>query len=326
MRDDLMLKFIASMKVQRPDLEDVLDSVFKVYRSSRMQEKNVDTHYLLYQPGHYYSPLPSRKEFRAVSARVYGKTPQLHGVDLNVEEQIQFVERLAGWYAEFPYRDEPAINSSKNITYRYYLKNTWFCHADAYWLYAILREYQPKRIIEIGSGFSSAVMLDANDLFLRNSVHITFIEPNPERLFSLLTDADKKTAIIHQDIVQNIPADIFSELASGDILFIDSSHVAKIGSDVLHILRNILPIIQPGVLIHFHDIFYPFEYPQEWLERGRAWNECYMLNAFLQFNKAFTIRLFGNFLGKEHAAILAENTPLCLENIGGSLWLEKTPI
>jgi predicted O-methyltransferase YrrM len=220
-------------------------------------------------PGHYHSPLPSRKKFLAVSARVYGKTPQLSGVNLNEDEQIQFVEQLAGLYAEFPYRDELAANLRlKKITYRYNLKNRYFCYADAYWLYAILREFQHKRIIEVGSGFSSAVMLDTNDLFLDKTVHFTFIEPNTERLFSLLTDGDKKTAIIHQDIVQDVPTDIFSELESGDILFIDSSHVVKIGSDALYILRSVLPLLQPGVIIHFHDIFYPFEYPQEWLKKA----------------------------------------------------------
>jgi hypothetical protein len=166
-------------------------------------------------------------------------------------------------------------------------------------------------------------MLDVNERFLDNAVQCTFIEPYPERLLSLLRDNENKRHIIYKDIVQNIPVKIFSELQSGDFLFIDSSHVAKIGSDVLYLLNNVLPTLNRNVFIHFHDIFYPFEYPREWHEEGRAWNECYILNAFLQYNTTFSIRFFGHFLGVEHAEMLRKGAPICLKNIGGSLWLEK---
>lgn len=317
MAEDLMLEFIAGIKAKRHDIDDVLDAIYEAHSLISSSTHSMDLHYLHYPPGHYYSPLPSRQELKSVSERVYGAQPCLEGINLNQKEQFKLYARLVKWYNEFPFSYEPQEHL------RYYFNNTLFCYADAYWLYAMTREFTPKRIIEVGSGFSSAVMLDTNELFLDNTIKFTFIEPYPDRLLSLLRSTDKDTCTIHKNIVQNVPVEIFTELQAGDFLFIDSSHVAKIGSDVLHLLRKVLPALNPGVIIHFHDIFYPFEYPKEWLERGVAWNECYFLNAFLQYNTTFAIKLFGNYLGVEYAEMLGKNTPICLKNIGGSLWIEK---
>jgi predicted O-methyltransferase YrrM len=316
MAEDLMLEFIAGLKAQRPDLQDVLDGVYEAHTLILAQSDSIDRQYLHYPPGHWHSPLPSGREFLAVAERVYGAPPCTAGVDLRTREQFRLFARLARWYGAFPYVEEAQEG------FRYRLNNAYFCHADAYWLYAMMREFRPKRIIEVGSGFSSAIMLDVNEHFLDNEAQLTFIEPCPERLYSLLRGEDTRHRI-YRDIVQNMPVEIFSTLQAGDFLFIDSSHVAKIGSDVLYLLKNILPSLKKNVFVHFHDIFYPFEYPKAWLEKVWAWNECYMLNAFLQYNTAFAIRLFGHFLGSEHAEILNKATPICLKNIGGSLWLEK---
>ena len=93
---------------------------------------------------------------------------------------------------------------------------------------------------------------------------------------------------------------LFRELHAGDVLFVDSTHVAKVGSDVNHIFFEILPILQPGVVVHFHDIMYPFEYEPKWIYTGVAWNEAYMLRAFLMFNPTFKILLFNSFLAHLH--------------------------
>jgi hypothetical protein len=119
-----------------------------------------------------------------------------------------------------------------------------------------LRYFKPKQIIEVGSGFSSALMLDVND--------IDFIDPYPHRLYSLLKEADAERHNVIADKVQNIDIGVFQKLKENDILFIDSSHVSKIGSDVNFLMFEVLPNIQSGVLIHFHDIFYNFEYPEYW--------------------------------------------------------------
>ena len=118
--------------------------------------------------------------------------------------------------------------------------------------------------------------------------------------------------------------EFITEGVLGDILFIDSSHVAKIGSDVVYLMTEVLPQLRPGVLVHFHDVFWPFEYPEEWVQEGRAWNETYMLKAFLQFNERFRILLFCSYLALHHRAVLEQHLPLALKNSGGSLWLRTS--
>ncbi|MBF0510802.1 MAG: class I SAM-dependent methyltransferase, partial [Candidatus Omnitrophica bacterium] len=121
----------------------------------------------------------------------------------------------------------------------------------------------------------------------------------------------------------DVDVSFFDELGENDILFVDSSHVSKTGSDVNHILFNILPKLNKGVLIHFHDIFYPFEYPKPWVLEGRCWNEDYLLRAFLSYNNSFEIVVFNTFLEHFHEDWFKENMPLCLKNKGGSIWLRK---
>lgn len=189
-------------------------------------------------------------------------------------------------------------------------------------------------MIEIGSGFSSFVMLDTNERFLDRSAKLTFIDPNPERLHSRLTPADQASAEIVARRVQDFPLERFGELSAGDILFVDSSHVAKLGSDLNHILFEIVPTLAPGVLVHFHDVFYPFEYPPDWFADGRFWNEAYFLRAFLQFNSQFQIYAWLDYLGAFHTAELGRALPPAVRNVStlspsdiapsGSLWLRRT--
>ena len=117
--------------------------------------------------------------------------------------------------------------------------------------------------------------------------------------------------------------DVFSRLRAGDVLFIDSSHVSKVGSDVNYIFFNILPALQTGVRIHFHDVFYPFEYPEQWILNGRSWSEAYLLRAFLQFNQTFEVELFPNHLIRFHPEFFQKHMPLCVKDPGGSIWIRK---
>lgn len=159
----------------------------------------------------------------------------------------------------------------KNQTagHRYYYQNIWFSYSDAIFLYSFLRKYKPRRIIEIGSGFSSAVMLDTIDAVFSEKPEVTLIEPYPDRLMSLLTQEDKEQVTVFDKKIQDVSLDLFSSLEEGDLLFVDSSHVVKCGSDLQFILFMILPILKPGVFVHFHDVFHPFDYPTEWLKEGR---------------------------------------------------------
>ncbi|MGV3557526.1 class I SAM-dependent methyltransferase, partial [Larkinella arboricola] len=208
---------------------------------------------------------------------------------------------------------------------RYYYHNDVFSFGDAIMLHTMMRHFQPKQIIEVGSGFSSAVMLDTRELVGDEALKLTFIDPKPERFFTLLRPDDWQKVRVLEFGVQSIPVYLFETLQSNDILFIDSTHVAKTGSDVNYIFFDILPNLNSGVIIHFHDIFYPFEYPEEWVLgwKGFGWNESYMLRNFLMYNHDFEILLFNSFLHQQYPGWFAEHMPLFLNNPGGSLWLRK---
>ncbi len=269
-------------------------------------------------PGHYYSPIPSMQDVDANRARLFDRSlRELRGIDLNIAGQLDLLQQFAAYYPEQPFPAQPDSRT------RYYFENEAFSYADALFLYSMIRYKRPQRMIEIGSGFSSFVMLDTNDLFFDGRIQLTFIEPDDIRLKTRLKDSDKTRTRILPTLLQQVDLSIFEELQSGDILFVDSSHVSKIGSDVNLIFFEVLPRLAKGVTIHFHDVFYPFEYPEEWVRSGRYWNEDYMLRAFLQFNSSFKIRIWDEFLCRFHADRVQSLMPLCLKNIGGSLWLER---
>jgi len=278
-----------------------------------------------YPPGHFYSPIPDLRELRQ-QARVTrdGAVENLAGIELNEMRQLEMVDRFAQIYGELPFPDE------QSGQFRYFFDNPYFSYGDGVILYCVLRSFRPARIVEVGSGFSSAEMLDVNDMFFDRTVEFIFIEPRPERLYSLLSEQDKRSYRIEVKPVQEVDAAAFRSLAQNDVLFVDGSHVGKSHSDVLHILFEILPKLNKGVLVHFHDVMWPFEYPQSWLEEGKAFNEAYFLRAFLQYNSAFEILFFNSFMMAQHGELLRVKMPRMLkspstpETIGNSsLWLRK---
>ncbi len=213
---------------------------------------------------------------------------------------------------------------------RYFFDNPWYGRADALFLYAMIRRFRPQRIIEIGSGFSSAVMLDTNEQFMERSISLTFIEPNCRRLRALLKDRDYDSVTILEQRIQHLDPATVDQLGENvDILFIDSSHVSKASAaSVNHLLFEVLPRRQlPECLVHFHDVLYPFEYSKEWFDLGMSWNEPYILRAFLQFNSQFRVRLWNDYVMRFHADVLEQLMPLCTTRldfgVGGSLWLQR---
>lgn len=266
--------------------------------------------------GHFYSPLPSRAEVDEAFARgEFG--PPFGGIDLNEAEQDRRIERFAEWYAEQPF---PGPQTPGR---RYYLENPSYGHYDAIMLYGMLREARPRRIIEVGSGFSSAAMLDLNEHVLGGAVEFTFIDPDMSRLRPLLRPEDHKRVTLIERRVQEVPLDVFAALGANDVLFIDSSHVSKIGSDVNRLYLEVLPRLAPGVLIHIHDVAGNLEYPRDWFEEGRAWNEQYLLRAFLMFNRSFRIELFSAWLWNRRHELIRAKMPLCAQGGGGQLWLRR---
>jgi predicted O-methyltransferase YrrM len=274
----------------------------------------------LYPPGHYYSPVVDPQHVPAKLAIDYQQS--IGEIDLNEQNQLALLESLVKYYS----REMFPVNKTDKT--RYYFDNEYFSFSDGIFLATLLQHQKPSRVIEIGSGYSSALMLDVNEQFLSNNMSLTFVEPYPEeRLNRLMQGQDKATLI--KDFVQNVSIDEFKKLKSGDILFVDSSHVSKFRSDFNYILFTVLPALAPGVIIHFHDVFFPFEYPVEWLKQGRSWNEAYLIRAFLQNNSNYEITLFTSFLEGKHRAWFEANMPLCLRKhemieLSGQLQLMDT--
>jgi len=241
---------------------------------------------------------------------------EIYGINLNAPKQLQLLDLFQSYYSDLPFQDE------KTEGLRYYYKNNFYSYGDAIILYSFIRHFRPKKIIEAGSGFSSAVMLDTNDLYFGGSIECTFIEPYPERLLTLINNNDTSKLIERK--VQDVSVNHFKELNDGDILFIDSSHVSKFGSDVNYLIFEVLPQLNQGVFVHIHDIFYPFEYPKSWYYEGRCWNEAYLLRAFLQHNDSFEIVFWNNYIFNFHFEELKKKLPLCAKNTGGAIWLRKT--
>ncbi|MFH0918769.1 MAG: class I SAM-dependent methyltransferase [Fibrobacterota bacterium] len=267
------------------------------------------------QGGHFYSPIPSMEEVRLRETELFAVPESLPGIALNEADQRSLLSQIQRYAEAQPFPE------TKKEDFRYYLDNPYFAYADGIFLYSLLRHFTPRRVIEVGSGFSSRVLLDVNERFFHGAMNSTFIEPFPERLFSLVKPGEIARLDVRRQPVQSVDLSLFSELQSNDILLIDSSHVGKIGSDINHLLFRVLPLLSEGVLVHFHDIYYPFEYPRHWIYEGRAWNEAYLLRAFLQYNPVFQIIFFNTYLS--HAGLFGP-LPLCQKSPGSGLWLRKT--
>jgi hypothetical protein len=268
-------------------------------------------------PGHYYSPLPDMKEVGRRAPTIYAPpSPSLAGIDLRSEDQGKLLLKFV------PYASELPFERSFNPNSRFFRPNGSFPFQDAFMVYAMLRHLRPTHVIEVGSGASSCVMLDTCEA-LNLSSRLTFIEPYPEHLLRLVHPEDRSRFELKQAFLQDIPLELFTKLEANDILFIDTSHVSKVGGVVNHVFFEILPMLKPGVVVHFHDIWYPFEYPNDWLWKGMFWNEAYLLRAFLMYNTSFEIFLFNSYLNKCMTERVKQNFPMFLEEPGASLWLRR---
>jgi len=269
--------------------------------------------------GHYYSPVVDPITARKFWSNKTTISPdQLMGMAISIPEMLVFWQQLS------PILATTSFPKNKKDSSRYYWNNSFYSIGDAAVLRAMIGYKKPRRIIEIGSGFSSACMLDTLDELHLNNTRLTFIEPYPERLLSLLREHDRNRTTLIQSMVQNVDLGLFDELERDDIAFIDSSHVLKTGSDVNFELFDILPRLKSGVVIHFHDVHYPFELPERWVFRERySWNEVYALRAFLMYNSNFKVLFFNHLFAVHNRDAVDRVCPEILTNPGGSLWIQK---
>jgi predicted O-methyltransferase YrrM len=271
-------------------------------------------------PGHFYSPIPNLRELEMQADVLWppDPPPNVPGVDLNAEEQLSTFSQVA----ELARTVE--LHEHKTDPWRYYSDNVAYNTGDALTLSGLLRLIRPRRLIEIGSGYSSAMTLDTVEHYLDGQTELTFVEPYPELLESLMRPGDRDQVTIIPTPLQQVPAETFLALQSGDVLFIDSTHVVKTGSDVTWLYSNVLPLLNEGVWLHIHDIFYPFEYRKDWVFEGRAWSEAYLVRAFLTCNPEFRIMLFNDWLATFHRDRIAAELPTMLTDRPGALWLHRS--
>jgi predicted O-methyltransferase YrrM len=229
------------------------------------------------RPIHYYEPLP---DFRAITPEQIQRRREFPAIDFRWNEQLQLLRELETYASELRHSD---------------VQNDYFSGFDAVVYYSVIRHLKPRRVIEIGGGYSTRIAGKA--LAANQSGRLTCIEPFPERL----NGASLGVELITKR-VEEIDLSFFSSLKENDVLFIDSSHTVKFGSDVCYELLEILPSLKRGVWVHVHDIFFPHDYPAEWLLKRRlALNEQYLLEGFLAFNREFEVALSNYWLALDHA-------------------------
>lgn len=270
---------------------------------------------------HFYSLYPNASDICKLPdcARLdeMGKV-NIPGIDLNLDVQKNYLDRMMELY--------PNVLKWKNMDetsdYRFRMDNTSFTDGDVVALFCMLNILRPQHWIEVGSGWTSALTLDVNEYCLDNTVELTFIEPYADTLREVLKTSDH----IHlmEKGLQEIEIDFFDQLEDGDVLFIDSTHVSKAQSDVNYLFFHILPRLKSGVIIHLHDIFFPFEYPHEWTKSGFVLNELFLLRSFLQYNEQFEILYFQNQMEKLYRTEMESAWPFEGGSIhGGSFWMRK---
>ena len=246
--------------------------------------------------GNFYSPIVDPETVRDYVEKGLKLSPgEIAAINLPVDEMVMFWNNHKDFIARTPFTFD------KNETSRYYSSDSPYPLGDAVTLRAMINAYRPRKIIEVGCGFSSACILDTVDEIGLSPFQLTCIEPLPAALKKRLSDADIDKIRLIESGVQDVPVDVFEDLDRNDVLFIDSTHVLKTGSDVHYEFFYILPKLKSGVLIHFHDCRYPFEYPTPFIfERNYSWNEVYALRAFLMYNSKFKVIFYNSLLAREH--------------------------
>ena len=270
-------------------------------------------------PNHYYSPIP---DLARLSEEQVKRRTSMTGIKLDTPAMLQmadsFHHRFGAEYAVFG-------STPRNQEGKFFFGNGVYERIDAEILHCMVRHFGPKRVIEIGSGYSTLITAAACELNRDAGRPATFslIEPYPNDLFLKTIPGVSQ---LHRNGVEECPLWFFEELEAGDILFIDSSHVIRSGNDVEYIYFEIIPRLRPGVILHIHDIFLPFRYPANWIQKEHIfWNEQYLVEAMLTHNSSYQVLWAGSYLHTEHPEHLAKAFPGYdpKRNLPGSIWIER---
>lgn len=238
-------------------------------------------------------------------------------VDLAVDKGLELLAQLGPWVKEF----DRAMRSGATS---FSLRNETYGSVDAETLYALVRHTRPAQVVELGSGSSSHVI----DTARRRNEDDGF--PFEHRVFdpypweaTVLGRVEGATVLPLG--ARAVDVSEFDALGRDDILFVDTTHTVKTGGDVNRIVLDILPRLAPGVLVHFHDIFLPYEYPRSWVvTERRAWAEQYLLQAFLAFNSGYEVALPTHALSRMHPASVRRLVPSFGPGVApGAFWMRR---
>jgi len=263
----------------------------------------------------FYSPIPDLDQ---LPPGTFTRTSQLPGTGWDLDRQLEFVRSLRPSLEEF----RTVANGSGDPWQ--YAPNLSYTEADATMLYAMIRATKPKRIVELGSGHSTLVTAQAarRNASEENAPTLEVYDPFP----SVVTDDLPGLTRLERIGAQQVPLSVFESLEAGDVLFVDTTHTVKVGSDVNFIVLEALPRLREGVHVHLHDIFLPYEYPKQWLEDyGLYWTEQYLVHAFLLFNSGFEVLAAMHALQRDRRDAMAELLPPAVADWpGGAFWMRRT--
>ena len=264
-------------------------------------------------PVHFYQPIP---DTQSLPATLWDRPSELVGVDMNDAVQLDLLRnhfpKFRHEYDQFPLQPSGELG-------RFHFNNGLFDGTDALVAYSMIRHFQPRLIIEVGSGFSSLVAAEA--IAKNKNSALICIEPFP---LDFLRQGFPGLHSLIEKKVEDIDLEFFSQLDSDDILFIDSSHMVKIGGDVNYLFLEVLPRLRPGVVVHVHDILLPFDYRRDWvMDELRFWTEQYLLQAFLSFNSEFEVLMANGYLAHRYMEALKAAFPNSTWWGGGSFWMRR---
>lgn len=312
-----------------PDFLLKLFKRFNFYRIGKTRQIFEKLGFNISRTSDYYSPLPTESKIKKNTGR-WNKASSMTGIVYDVQNyKALFKELISKYWVEFNVL--PNYEENKLIGF-----GPGYTELDAFVLYTMIRNIKPRRYVEVGSGLSTYYCSLAAKENAKNgeSLIIKCIEPYPfEKLCSF------QNIEVIQDEVQNLDKDLFLELEANDILFIDSSHVVKIDGDVPFLYLEILPMLNKGVIVHIHDIPFPFNtpYPAEQWVLGKTktspnwpmyWNEAMLLQAFLMFNGSYEILMSAPLIRYHDEEFLKNNLPLYKSieqesNTFSSIWLRR---
>jgi len=267
-------------------------------------------------PDHYYYPVPSTAELER--NRPWEEAYPTAGVDLRERFQLRLLEDFQQYVSEYepPGGGEPPAEGFES-------------NGDGPVLYAMVREFEPDRVIEVGSGSSTRVVLEASERNAADSgerTEVVAVEPYPDDDLRRLA-ARHDNLILRESRAEDVDVAFYTDLEAGDFLFVDSSHVARAGNDVTHLYLKVLPRLPVGVYVHAHDIRFPAEYPREWLvDDHHFWTEQYLLQSFMSYNDSFEVVWAGNYMSETHGERLEAVLPNYQSGAGwpGSFWIRRT--